>query len=267
MDELFDLIKSYFLKEFKNRNSKHRNDLSEYILDYLDKTDDDSFTLNVKGINNTYQRMHTIKGAITESFEKFVKPLEFKSNLNVLDICSGLGYNSAALIQKFLNKSGNSLNVDMVEISPYILAIGLLIPSPIDSHNIVKRVIEDKLIENDFLSLKLNETSVPKNIDLNLFLEDVRRTIKRLPSNYYDGIFLDPFSPDLCPELFTVDFFRQLKRVIKDDGILTSYTTSIPVKSGLIEAGFHVGVGPIFGRKIGGVIASLSLSKIKIDLS
>jgi tRNA U34 5-methylaminomethyl-2-thiouridine-forming methyltransferase MnmC len=284
MDELFSLIKNCFLKEFETKSSEYRHELSEHILNYLDKTEDGSFTLNVKGINDTYQRMHTIKGAISESFEKFINPLEFKDNLNVLDICSGLGYNTSALIQEFLNKtehnfdsslntnfkdneSESRLHIDMVEISPYILAVGLFIPSPIDSHSIVQKIIESKLIEDGFLKLNLKKTPIPKNIELNLFCEDVRTTIKRLPSNYYDGIFLDPFSPDLCPELFTVDFFKQLKNVIKDDGILTSYTSSIPVRSGLIEAGFHVGIGPIFGRKRGGTIASLSLSKIEKDLS
>jgi tRNA U34 5-methylaminomethyl-2-thiouridine-forming methyltransferase MnmC len=267
MDELFKLIKNCFLKEAETKDSRHRCDLSSKILDYLDRTEDGSFTLNVKGFNNTYQRMHTIKGAVSESFEKFVNPMEFKNNLNVLDICSGLGYNSAALIHEFLNKSKINLHIDMVEISPYILAIGLLIPNPIDSHSIVQRVIEDKLIEDDYLTLRLKETLIPDNIELNLFCEDVRKTVKKLPLNYYDGIFLDPFSPDLCPELFTVDFFKQLKRIIKEDGGLLTYTSSIPVRSGLVEAGFYVGVGPIFGRKTSGTIASLSLSKIEKDLS
>ena len=35
----------------------------------------------------------------------------------------------------------------------------------------------------------------------------------------------------------------------------------------MVEAGFHIGEGPIFGRKSGGTIASLSLSNIKKDIS
>ncbi|MDR2873711.1 MAG: SAM-dependent methyltransferase [Methanobrevibacter sp.] len=276
MDILFNLIKDYFLKELETKDSKYRQNLSTLILDYLDKTEDGSFTLNVKGFNNTYQRMHTFKGAITESFEKFVNPFDMdNTDLNVLDICSGLGYNSAALIEEFSNKFNNSnnndlnnpkLHIDMVEISPWILSVGLLIPSPIKSHEIIKKVIEDKLIENGVLSLNLEKGPIPENIYLKLFCEDVRVAIKKLPSNRYDGIFLDPFSPDLCPELFTVDFFIQLKRIIKDNGVLMTYTSSAPVRSGLIEAGFYVGEGPIFGKKTGGTIGSLSLSKIKNNL-
>jgi hypothetical protein len=155
----------------------------------------------------------------------------------------------------------------MVEISPWILSVGLLIPSPIKSHEMIKKVIENKLIENGFLSLNLKKDPVPENIDLKLFCEDVRIAIKKLPSNYYDGIFLDPFSPDLSPELFTVDFFMQLKRVIKNTGVLMTYTSSAPVRSGLIESGFYVGEGPIFGKKTGGTIGSLTLSEIEHDLS
>jgi tRNA U34 5-methylaminomethyl-2-thiouridine-forming methyltransferase MnmC len=292
MDALFNLIKDYFSKELETKDSKYRLELSNIILDYLDKTEDGSFTLNVKGFNNTYQRMHTLKGAITESFEKFVNPFNFiDTNLNILDICSGLGYNSAALIEEFLNRINNDriiknnksnniysnipnnklnntkLHIDMVEISPWILSVGLLVPSPIKSHEIIKKIIEDKLIENGFLYLNLKKDSIPENISLKLFCEDVRIVVKKLPSNSYNAIFLDPFSPDLSPELFTVDFFIELKRIIKNTGVLITYTSSAPVRSGLIEAGFYVGEGPIFGKKTGGTIASLSLSKIKHDLS
>ena len=60
----------------------------------------------------------------------------------------------------------------------------------------------------------------------------------------------------MAPELFSLDFFRQFRRVIKDNGIIATYTSSAPVRAGFIESGFHVGQGPIFGRKQGGTLAS-----------
>ncbi len=50
----------------------------------------------------------------------------------------------------------------------------------------------------------------------------------------------------MAPELFSLDFFRQFRRVIKDNGIIATYTSSAPVRAGFIESGFHVGQGPIF---------------------
>jgi len=103
-------------------------------------------------------------------------------------------------------------------------------------------------------------TRIPENISIEVFCEDARQTLPSLPQGYYNAIFLDAFSPDKTPELYT------LARVIKDDGILTTYTSAAPVRSAMIEAGFHVGEGPSFGRR-GGTIASLSGDERMIALS
>ena len=55
----------------------------------------------------------------------------------------------------------------------------------------------------------------------------------------------------MAPELFSVEFFKEFRRVIKDDGIIATYTSSAPVRAGFIEAGFYIGLGPIFGKKTG----------------
>ncbi len=90
--------------------------------------------------------------------------------------------------------------------------------------------------------------------------------IKNLKENTYDAIFLDPFSQNMSPELLTVDFFKYFNKVIKDNGIVATYTSSAPVRYGFIEAGFHVGQGPIFGRKQGGTLASLNPEKLDKSL-
>ncbi len=269
--QALNLIKKHFSEEAKG-NIKNRNEIKEKILNYLIKTDDGSYTLNSQEFQGNSETMHTSHGAITESLEKFVKPI-FKNNnlqeINVLDICSGFGYNSAALIE-YLNISNNSninLNIDLIEISLETLAIGLIMPSPIESHKIIKKAIENKLIKENYVSLNEIETNIPKNLHLNIFSEDARQTIKKLKNNYYDAIFLDPFSPSKSPELYTVEFFQQLNKKIKQNGMIATYTSSAPVRSGLIFAGFFVGQGPIYGRKSAGTLASLDSNKIKIDLN
>ena len=67
----------------------------------------------------------------------------------------------------------------------------------------------------------------------------------------YDAIFLDPFSQNMAPELFSLDFFKEFKRVIKDTGIAVTYTSSAPVRAAFIEADFYIGLGPIFRTKAG----------------
>ena len=60
----------------------------------------------------------------------------------------------------------------------------------------------------------------------------------------------------MAPELFSLEFFKEFKRIIKDDGIIATYTSSAPIRAAFIEAGFYIGLGPIFGRKQGGTLAS-----------
>jgi hypothetical protein len=115
----------------------------------------------------------------------------------------------------------------------------------------------------------LNEISIniPENLILNIFSEDARQTIQKLNNNYYDAVFLDPFSPNKSPELYTLEFFQELTKKMKYDGVIATYTSSAPVRSALILAGFFIGQGPIYGRKSGGTLASLNKDKIKTNLT
>ncbi|MDR0911749.1 MAG: SAM-dependent methyltransferase [Methanobrevibacter sp.] len=279
----YDLLNYYFNKENETLDLKYRQKLSEEILPFLTKTEDGSYTFKSPDFNDEIsENMHTIAGAISESFEKFVNPLKLDWNISeeiaILDLCSGFGYNSAAFLNHFIEiqdefNLSNSLRIDMIEKSSEICKIALVMPTidfdsfkPIN-HNLIKRAIETKLFNSKLISIKLYENyKFNDKIKINLFIEDMREKVKSLPSNIYDGIFLDAFSPKLAPELYTIDFFKELQRVIKNTGQIVTYTSSIPVKSALIEAGFYIGKGSVFGRKTPGTIASLSKDRINLDL-
>ena len=69
------------------------------------QTNDSSTGLYSEADNDVY---HSTYGALTEAYEKFVLPsnianlIESKDNINVLDICYGIGYNSKSLINFIL---------------------------------------------------------------------------------------------------------------------------------------------------------------------
>ena len=257
-DDIFDLINSYFSQEISGRNIESRVNFFDTYKNYFVLTDDGSYSINSKEINNKIETLHTSTGAISESFEKFIKPMKFNytKDIAILDICAGLGYNSSAAIADFINKSKNNLTIDMVEISKATLACGLLVPSPIPEHDITKKAIENKLISIDYAKLNLEKTQIPPNININIYIEDARQTVQKLKDNTYDAIFLDPFSQNMAPELFSLEFFKEFRRIIKNDGIVATYTSSAPVRAAFIESGFFIGHGPIFGRKQGGTLAS-----------
>ena len=139
-------------------------------------------------------------------------------------------------------------------------------PSPIRAHDITRKAIEKELIKTDYAALELEKTEIPENIDINVFIEDARKTVQKLDDDSYDVIFLDPFSQNMAPELFSLDFFKEFRRIIKDTGIVATYTSSAPVRAAFIEADFYIGLGPIFGRKQGGTLASPSQEMLDTSL-
>ena len=258
-DDIFDLVNECFQQERSSQNKESRVNFFDTYNDFFVLTDDWSYSINSKEINNKVETLHTSTGAISESFEKFIKPMKFdySKDIAILDICAGLGYNSSAAIADFIkNSTDSNLKVDMVEISKATFACGILVPSPIPEHDITKKAIEDELVKQNYASLSLEECEIPENIDINVFIEDARQTVQNLEDNTYDAIFLDPFSQNMAPELFSLEFFKEFRRIIKDNGIIATYTSSAPVRAAFIEAGFYIGLGPIFGRKQGGTLAS-----------
>ncbi|MBQ6138739.1 MAG: SAM-dependent methyltransferase [Methanobrevibacter sp.] len=259
-ETIYDLINEAFENEGKYKDAKFRNSIFSEHNDYFVKTDDGSYSIKSKEINNKVETLHTSTGAISESFEKFIKPLklDYDEDIAILDICAGLGYNSSAAIDDFIKNSDGSTNlhIDMLEISKPTLAAGLMVPSPIKAHDITKKAIEQALIDCEYASLELESTEIPSNTDLKIHIDDARQVIRKLSDNSYDAIFLDPFSQNMSPELVSVDFFKEFRRVIKENGIVCTYTSSSPVRMTFIEADFYVSLGPIFGRFQGGTLAS-----------
>ena len=258
-DDIFDLVNECFSQEKSSRNIEGRVNFFDSYNNYFVLTDDGSYSINSKEINHKVETLHTSTGAISESFEKFIKPMKFNydEDIAILDICAGIGYNTSAAIADFIeNSSNSSLTIDMVEISKATLACGLFVPSPIEEHDITKKAIEDELIAEDYATLSLETAEIPENIHINVYIEDARQTVQKLKDDTYDAIFLDPFSQNMAPELFSLEFFKEFRRVIKDDGIVATYTSAAPIRDAFIEADFYIGQGPIFGRKQGGTLAS-----------
>ncbi len=296
-ERVLEIVDECFRKE-NNGDTDARNFALDELGEFLIKTGDGSYTLKSAGSKDDSETMHTYHGGLDESFEKYVKPSHLIGNddVHVLDICSGLGYTSAVCVEYLNDETKNSVKnpeicIEMVEISPLTLATGLIIPSPLKSHEIVKKAIENKLYSIGFLKHKLINQKIPENIKLNVHLSDARRIIKQKKilvengqhsnkdnsleikensndycNDKYDAVFLAPFSPGVSPELYTIEFISGIKSLLKNEGMLLTYTSSAAVRYAMINSGLHVGEGPSFGRS-GGTIASPSLNNIEKPLS
>lgn len=104
-----------------------------------------------------------------------------------------------------------------------------------------------------------------EDITFNPILSDARDFIKN-DNNVYNLIFLDAFSPNKSPCLWTYDFFKCLYEHMDNDGLLLTYSTSAPVRSAMVHAGFVIG-NNIKNNKIIGTICAKKSVLVKHPLS
>ena len=100
-------------------------------------------------------------------------------------------------------------------------------------HNIYYKYISNSM--KDCL-----ETNKYERISINFKVGDARESLK-ISNFFYDIVFLDGFTPQKDPTLWTIDFLRLIKTKMNKNSILTSYSKSTPFRSALLNLNFHVG--------------------------
>lgn len=229
------------------------NNLTESSLKI--KTEDGSFTF----YNQVYRECyHSKAGAKSEAYYKFIQTSEIPSRLNekpllnILDIGFGLGYNAITALKEIMKYNGaveiTSLEVDT---KPLYLAQSVYETDSID-HKILTSLINNKKWTDD------------KN-SIILIIGDARKAITQLQKKF-DIIFLDAFSTNRNPELWTYDFIKALKNLLYPDAIIITYSAAFPVRGAMIRSKLYVGITEPFGRKNGGTIASPDANRIKKQL-
>ena len=196
-------------------------------------TEDGSISFRSEKFNENF---HSKAGAYHETKNKFINPSRLKrfqnKSINVLDICFGAGYNSALLFE--------NLKIELSTLNWYGLEID-------------KRPLNYALTDKKFNNLwsstvieilnSLNSKGSYKNkyFDCKLIMGDARKEILNLPKELnFDLIFLDGFSPQKCPEIWSYEFLSQLKNKIKHEGYLITYTSAAAVRKSLKNLGFNL---------------------------
>ncbi len=218
--------------------------------DYLMPTGDGTSTLFLGEYD---QAMHSDSGAYEESLLKHVYPsgvLEFNDEtINVLDVGFGLGYNVLALMHEFkLKNKENSLNIVSLEKERSLQEFmdGIRFNDARDeTYGLIKTAYRDGELKTEKISLKV-------------LFGDGREFIKKMEGVKFQAVFQDPFSPSKNPEMWSVEWFTALKRVMTERAVLTTYSSADHIRMAMIEAGFIVGAGPSVGRKREGTVASQS---------
>jgi len=57
---------------------------------------------------------------------------------------------------------------------------------------------------------------------------------------FVDAIFHDPHSPSKNCELWTCGLFSEMHEIMKEDGVLTTYSSALHVRRAMLEAGLFI---------------------------
>ena len=205
---------------YKNKNK--RSDV-EYVI-----TNDGSNTLYSKEFDQNYHSQK--EGALNESLSKHIIPSltyhKDKKELNILDICFGLGYNTLATLY-YIKK--NKLDIKVNIFSPEFDKELLL---SLKDFNYPEEFKEfEKIIKTISQELYYKD----ENITIEIFNGDAREYLKSLDNTTketkgFDIVYQDAFSSDVNRLLWTQEYFGQIKSLLNDDAIITTYSIATPIR-------------------------------------
>ncbi|WP_353931306.1 MnmC family methyltransferase [Okeanomitos corallinicola TIOX110] len=218
----------------------------------LHPTKDGSFTFFSSEFNEAF---HSNYGAKQESYQKFVIPTQVQQvakqgQVRILDVCYGLGYNTAAALEVIWQKNPHCLvEVIGLEINPEV-------PKAAVNQDIFNGWNDEYIKILTALAFKHNYQS--DRLQAKLLIGDARKTIQKVRESGFlaDAIFLDPFSHPQCPQLWTIEFIQNLILCLHENGLLATYSCAASVRTALVNAGLVIGSTTPVGRRTPGTIAA-----------
>ena len=184
-------------------------------------TSDGTYTLYSKEFNQNYHSQK--EGALNESLSKHIIPAltyhKEKKELNILDICFGLGYNTLATLYYIKQ---NNLDIKVNIFSPEFdkeLLLSLRDFNYPDEFKEFKNIIEILSKEFKYKDDKIN---------IEIFNGDAREYLTNLKN--IDIVYQDAFSSDVNRFLWTQEYFKQIKFILNDDAIITTYSIATPIR-------------------------------------
>ncbi len=210
-------------------------------------TGDNTETFLNEDVNEMY---HSQTGAVEEALKKYSIPCKIKDmarekgKIRILDVCFGMGYNSAMAIDVALQENPDC-EVEVVGLENDVEIIKKI--------QVVKPPI--KCFQHYRQLTPTNMKFRHDKISVRLLLGDAKETVKQLSENHFDAVFFDPFSPKTMPEMWSVELFREIWRVMNDSAVLATYSCARMVRENMSKASLFYEDGPIVGRRGPGTIA------------
>lgn len=213
------------------------------------QTGDGSFTFFSETFGEAF---HSDKGAKSEAFEKFAQVTDLVAlaktgTVRILDVCYGLGYNSAAALETIWQVNPDChIELYALELDPTV-PIAATAPDLLESWTLDVQAVLIALAQEFHFDSRSGRLRQQHNLTAKLLIGDARNTIQTLIHSGFqaDAIFFDPFSPRKCPQLWTVEFFQLVTTCLAPSGKLATYSRSAAVRSALLEVGLVIGSIPL----------------------
>ena len=212
-------------------NDLHRVDYVTII------TDDGSSTLRDPATGETF---HSGFGAVTESKLVFIRnglnymiQNQSTARINLLEIGFGTGLNALLTLVEACRRS---IQIEYTSIDAF----------PLSPENAAKlnftQLAEFETFKNDFITFH-NEAGMEQTFGNGLFkLKRIQIDLFEFEpaKSYFNLIYFDAFSPNVQPELWSLQVFTKLFMALKPGGVLVTYSSKGVVKNALRESGFIV---------------------------
>ena len=182
------------------------------------------------------ENFHSLEGALKETEIKFINPSDLKrfkdKSVNVLDICFGLGYNSASLFDNLIGQN-SFINWYALEIDKKPLEYSL-------GNKSFQKLWHPKVLKI-YKSLFQNSKYKDQSFECYILWGDARKKIKNIPANIkFDLIYLDGFSPQKCPQVWSVEFLEKVTQKLNPQGYLITYSCSAAIRRTLKDFGLKI---------------------------
>ncbi|NJM97934.1 MAG: hypothetical protein HC800_12975 [Phormidesmis sp. RL_2_1] len=175
-------------------------------------------------------------------------------SLKILDICYGLGYNTAAALDTIWAVN-QECPVELVA-----LEIDIEVSRSAIAQNLTQRY--SPIVQQVLHQLAADGSAQQHNLDAHILIGDARQQIQTLVAQNWqaDVIFLDPFSPPNCPQLWTAEFLKLVAQCLKPHdgpygGELVTYSCAAAVRASLQLANLAIGTIQTSARQWPGTIA------------
>lgn len=196
------------------------------------ETADGTYTLFDENFGEHYHSLTC--GALSETMQKHVVPAfdalaDGAEELNILDLCFGLGFNTLASISYAKKRYPYlKLNIFSPEMNAPLVSTLVDFEYPLE--------IEDKEVIRD-IAEKLHFEDDRYRVDV--VIADARDILQSVDRKF-DIIYQDAFSPAKNPSLWSLEYFEMVVGLMNKKALITTYSRSTAVRMAMFEMGLNI---------------------------